>query len=86
LKIAAYDGETVFNAYSVPTVPIKPAATEKTGLTSKRGELFLRGKKVNTMSKEAAFQTFLSYLENLKNKNSVNEPCCIILVGHNVLR
>lgn len=76
----------MFNAYSVPTVAIKPAASEKTGLTTKRGELFLWGKKKDTIPKQAAISRFLSYLENIKKIHSINESCCIILVGHNVLR
>lgn len=65
---------------------MKAKAAEKTGLTVKKGELFLRGNKLDTTSKEAAFSEFLNYLENVKNLHSVDEPCNIILVGHNVIR
>ncbi|XP_066600064.1 uncharacterized protein [Prorops nasuta] len=85
VQIAAYDGNTTFNIYSLPTVPIKPKATEKTGLTTKKGQLFLRGNKLDTVSKEAAIRSFLKYLEEIQIRHSILEPCRILLVGHNVL-
>lgn len=86
LQIAAYDGEKTFDIYSVPTVPIKSKATEKTGLVIKQGELYCRGTKVDSVSREAVLVMFLEYLENIKKNNSSVEPCQIILVRHNVIK
>ena len=85
MQIAAYDGETSYNAYIVPTVPMKAAASAKTGLTVKKGEIFYRGNKLQTVARKIAILHFLDYLENLKNQNPV-ESCSVILVGHNVIR
>uniref|UniRef100_A0ABD2X083 Exonuclease domain-containing protein n=1 Tax=Trichogramma kaykai TaxID=54128 RepID=A0ABD2X083_9HYME len=83
-QIAAYDGVHEFSVYSVPTVAMKSKASAKTGLTVKRGELYLHSKKLDTVSRKKMLEDFLCFLESLKGTDESNTK--IILIGHNVLR
>lgn len=66
----------------VPTVPIKPNASLKTGLIVEKGEMFHREKKVQTVSKKLAVLGFLDFLKSCKKTNETN----VILVRHNVIK
>ncbi|XP_058801740.1 uncharacterized protein LOC131670281 [Phymastichus coffea] len=82
-QIAAFNGDTSYDAHVVPTVPIKSMAALKTGLSVKKGSLYCRGEKLNCVSRESAVKGLLDYLKTFK-LNAQNPK--IILVGHNVIK
>lgn len=88
LKLAACDDKNnIFNSYTVPSTKFSKEAKVVTGLQTKGGELFLRGKKVATLSLSQMFEQFFSYLMSLKSKyDKSGDPCKIIMLGHNILR
>ena len=79
---ASYEG-SMFNLYSVPTVPINPSASAKTGYTVKKRELFHGQRRLDAVSKITLIGYFLNFLGKISLSG---EPSSIILVGQNVIR
>ena len=84
IQITAFDKNSSFNNYSVSTVNIKAQASTKTGITIKRGKLFLHGQKLPAVLKKSLLNKLFVYLDEIKN--SSKKPPSIILVGHNTSR
>lgn len=75
LQIAAMYKEYEFSVYVNPTKEISSEASLHTGLRDIAGQLYLRDKKVDTLSLKDALLSFLEFL------NLSSRPC--VLVAHN---
>ena len=62
-----------FNRYVKPRKPINAQASEITGLTYKRGQMYLRGQPVNSIPIDQCLREFLEFLGDRK----------VVLVAHN---
>ena len=65
-----------FAAYILPTVPIQPSATDKTGLVNGQRKLMKAGKSLETVSVKEAVEKFLHWLNGLTSKS-------LVLSAHN---
>lgn len=83
LQIAAVSSckeKNDFNQYLLPTKAIAPHASKVNHLSSKKGELLYKDKRVDAVKPRAGFKRFLTYLKDLKDPHYSNH---IILVSHN---
>ncbi|XP_061780831.1 protein PML-like [Nerophis lumbriciformis] len=77
IQLAAVSGDRFLNLHVVPPCRVHPQATEVTGFTVVRQQLYLHGRLVSTKSLEEALVSFIAFLLAL------GRP---LLVGHNIRR
>ncbi|KAA8590310.1 hypothetical protein FQN60_014244, partial [Etheostoma spectabile] len=76
-QLSAICGNKTFNVYTLPHRRIHPDASQLTGFTVYRGQLYLRGRCVGTIPIYNALTSFLNYLSNLDGHGPM------LLAAHN---
>lgn len=77
LQISAASNTEMFNVYVTPK-SMTPAAAAITGLHVEMGELYLNGKRLDTVPPRVACLNFIAFLREIGNS--------IVLVAHNGFR
>ncbi|XP_061750529.1 maternal protein exuperantia-like [Nerophis ophidion] len=77
VQLAAVSGDSFLNLHVVPRCPVHPKATQVTGFSVVRQELYLHGRLVPTKSLREALASFIAFLQALPRP---------LLVGHNIRR
>ena len=78
IQLSAVHGSDEFNSYIIPRQPICPMASFVNQLTMVGGELLYKGKPVFAEEPEEAFQMFLAWLKDKREK--------VVLFAHNAKR
>ncbi|XP_054476453.1 DNA polymerase III PolC-type-like [Anoplopoma fimbria] len=78
IQLSAACGARTFNVYTLPHRELTESAKQVTGFTVSDGELFLRGKPVDTIPLADALTSFLDFLRSFRNP--------VLLAAHSARR